>query len=292
MNRTRSRAVVPDQACVAAVDLARFAIEENVKPEEVGEHLGVEGEGDRIVTHYFACLDRAYRGWRWAVTVAAASRARNVTVSEVVLLPGAGALLPPPWVPWSERLRPGDLGVGDLLPTSDDDDRLAPGLHRDRRRRRPADDLRARPGPGPGALRRSAATTPPTAGTPATPARTPRSRTRPPPSARTCGFYLPLAGALRTGLRGLRQRVRARRRPGRRRRPRLRRPLRGRRGAPPAEAAAADPRRLSSTLDRDGRRRPGAASADEVRDRRLAARTRCPEAEVSRRSEVLRPIYG
>ncbi|MFD0890560.1 DUF3027 domain-containing protein, partial [Streptosporangium algeriense] len=128
MTRPRTRAAVVDPACAAAVDLARSAIEENVRPEEIGDHLGVESEGDRVVTHYFTCLDRAYRGWRWAVTVARASRARKVTVSEVVLLPGTGALLPPEWVPWSERLRPGDLGVGDLLPTSEDDVRLAPGF--------------------------------------------------------------------------------------------------------------------------------------------------------------------
>jgi hypothetical protein len=30
-------------------------------------------------------------------------------------------------VPWHERLQPGDLGVGDLLPTTEDDDRLVPG---------------------------------------------------------------------------------------------------------------------------------------------------------------------
>jgi hypothetical protein len=50
-----------------------------------------------------------------------------VTVSEAALLPGPDALLAPRWVPWQERLRPGDLGVGDLLPTGADDDRLIPG---------------------------------------------------------------------------------------------------------------------------------------------------------------------
>lgn len=109
------------------MDLARAAAEELARPGEVGEHLGYDGEGDRLVTHYFACLDPAYRGWRWAVTVARASRARKVTISETVLLPGPGALLAPEWVPWRERLRPGDLGVGDLLPAAADDDRLAPG---------------------------------------------------------------------------------------------------------------------------------------------------------------------
>ncbi|MFI6500144.1 DUF3027 domain-containing protein [Nonomuraea typhae] len=128
MTRTRTRVAPPDQACVAAVDLARTAALELARPGEPGDHLGYESEGDRVVTHYFACRDRAYRGWRWAVTVTRASRAKVVTVSEAVLLPGAGALMAPEWLPWSERLRPGDLGVGDLLPTADDDDRLEPGF--------------------------------------------------------------------------------------------------------------------------------------------------------------------
>lgn len=112
-----------DATCAAAVDLARAAAEE-VGGDAVGEHLGVQAEADRVVTHSFASLLPGYAGWRWAVTVARAPRARHVTVDEVVLLPGAEALLAPPWVPWSERLRPGDLGVGDILPTPPDDDRL------------------------------------------------------------------------------------------------------------------------------------------------------------------------
>lgn len=128
VSRTRTRTSAVDKACAEAVDLARAAAEQGARPGEVGEHLGFDVEGDRVITHYFSCLDPAYRGWRWAVTVARASRARNVTVSECVLLPGSGALLPPTWVPWSDRLRPGDLGVGDLLPVSADDDRLAPGF--------------------------------------------------------------------------------------------------------------------------------------------------------------------
>ncbi|GAB3439069.1 DUF3027 domain-containing protein [Streptomonospora sediminis] len=109
------------------MDLARDAAVEIGYPEWVGEHLSAYVEGDRVVTHLFACLDPAYSGWRYAITVARASRAKKVTVNEAVLLPGAEALLAPEWVPWKERLRPGDLGVGDLLPSADDDDRLKPG---------------------------------------------------------------------------------------------------------------------------------------------------------------------
>ena len=83
-------------------------------------------EGERVVTHLFACEDPAYAGWRWAVTVARAPRSKLVTVNETVLLPGPVALLAPDWVPWHDRLRPGDLGVGDLLPAPPDDERLVP----------------------------------------------------------------------------------------------------------------------------------------------------------------------
>ncbi|MGN6331244.1 MAG: DUF3027 domain-containing protein [Motilibacteraceae bacterium] len=126
--RTRKAPSV-DAACAGAVELARDAAEEVAwRPGQVGDHLGAEADGDRVVTHRFACLDPAYVGWHWAVTVARAPRAKNVTVDEAVLLPGAEALLPPEWVPWSERLRPGDVGVGDLLPTPADDPRLEPGF--------------------------------------------------------------------------------------------------------------------------------------------------------------------
>ncbi len=121
---TRTRTREPDQACAEAVDLARDAVIAVVGAAEVGDHLGVQAEGERIVTHLFDCADPAYAGWRWAVTVVRAPRAKAVTVSETVLLPGPGALLAPDWVPWHDRLRPGDLGVGDLLPAPPDDERL------------------------------------------------------------------------------------------------------------------------------------------------------------------------
>jgi hypothetical protein len=94
----------------------------------VGEHLDARAEGDRVVTHLFRCTDPGYVGWHWAVTVARASRAKVVTVSESVLLPGPDSLLAPEWVPWSDRVLPGDVGVGDLLPAQPEDDRLAPAV--------------------------------------------------------------------------------------------------------------------------------------------------------------------
>ena len=123
----RRTSTTADAVCAAAVDEARAAAAEEAAPAQVGEHLGVLAEDERVVTHRFACEDPAYAGWVWAVTVARVPRSKTVTVSEVVLLPDDGAILAPEWVPWSERLQPGDLGVGDVLPTAADDPRLEQG---------------------------------------------------------------------------------------------------------------------------------------------------------------------
>ncbi|MCX5558623.1 DUF3027 domain-containing protein [Streptomyces sp. NBC_00038] len=127
MSAATTRSRTPDRLCAEAVDLARAAAEEAAAPGVVGEHVEMVSEGDRVVTHFFECKEMGYRGWRWAVTVARASRAKLVTLDETVLLPGPDSLLAPEWVPWSERLRPGDLGPGDLLPTDAEDLRLEPG---------------------------------------------------------------------------------------------------------------------------------------------------------------------
>lgn len=120
-------ALAVDPTCAAAVDLARQVAVE-VAGSSVGDHLGVEADEELVVTHSFATTDPAYVGWRWAVTVARADGTDDVTVDEVVLLPGGGALLAPAWVPWSERVQPGDLAPGDLLPPKPDDDRLVPSF--------------------------------------------------------------------------------------------------------------------------------------------------------------------
>ncbi len=121
-------AATKDAVLDAAVELARRAAEDVAEdPALVGEHLGLEHESERLVAHRFATTAPGYRGWTWTVTVARVPRGRTATVCEVDLLPGDGALLAPAWVPWAERLRPGDVGPGDVLPFQADDDRLDQG---------------------------------------------------------------------------------------------------------------------------------------------------------------------
>ncbi|ASO22835.1 hypothetical protein FHR81_005100 [Actinoalloteichus hoggarensis] len=117
----------PDRALAEAVEQARAAAQSEAGEELVGEHVGVQAEDDSSATHQFVATHAGYVGWRWAVTVAFAGPGTPVTVSEVVLLPGPDALVAPDWLPWDQRVRAGDLGVGDLLPSAPDDPRLVPG---------------------------------------------------------------------------------------------------------------------------------------------------------------------
>jgi hypothetical protein len=109
-----------------AVEAARAALLEQVDAADVGEQLEAETEGDHVATYSFACRRAGYPGWRWAVTLVTLPDGPP-TVDEVVLLPGAEAIVAPAWVPWRERIKPGDLSPGDLLPTDEDDLRLVPG---------------------------------------------------------------------------------------------------------------------------------------------------------------------
>ncbi|WP_434090462.1 DUF3027 domain-containing protein [Nocardia beijingensis] len=109
-----------------AVDLARRALLE-LEPSAVGAHLGVIAEDESAATHRFEATLPGYRGWQWAVVVAAPPGADRATVSESALLPGPDALVAPEFVPWEQRVRPGDLAPGDLLAPPADDPRLVPG---------------------------------------------------------------------------------------------------------------------------------------------------------------------
>ena len=105
-----------DPTLRAAVDLARTALDGPAEPGSVGDLLEMVMDGDRVATHYFACLTPAYLGWRWAVSVARAARQKEATVCETSLVPGAASVLSPQWLPYAERIAPGDLSAGDILP--------------------------------------------------------------------------------------------------------------------------------------------------------------------------------
>ena len=197
--RTAKAAKAPDAVLLAAIEQARGAIADLADPSAVGAHEGYEVEGERTLTHYFTCLSKGYRGWRWAVTMARVARAKVATISEIVLLPGAEAILAPTWLPWADRLAPGDLGDSDTLPYRGDDPRLMPGYTATDGSDDDEDADRVAVWElGLGRIRvlspegRDEATQRWVDGP-----NGPRPELPPSRSCQTCGFFLPLAGSLR-----------------------------------------------------------------------------------------------
>lgn len=134
--------IAPDPICAAAVDDALRAALADEGPEAVGGHLGFTAEEERLVVHRFTCTLPGYPGWEWQVSVVRAKRSRSVTISDVTLAPGPESVVAPPWVPWAQRLQPGDLTPGAVAPTPADEARLAAGWSG-------ADDLAGEIDPGP-----------------------------------------------------------------------------------------------------------------------------------------------
>ena len=94
----------PDPVLLDARDRARAALAEITDAATIGVDDGHEVEGEHVLTLFFECRLTGYPGWRWAATLARTSEDAPVTVLEVELLPGPGAVVAPEWVPWSERL--------------------------------------------------------------------------------------------------------------------------------------------------------------------------------------------
>ena len=108
-----------------ALNIAKQAVIEDAgKSEYVGEFYSIDSDEERVATYLFHAKLPGYSGWMWAVTVAKVDDKSPATICDVVLLQGAKSLLAPNWVPYSQRIQPGDLGVGDVVPTSPDDERL------------------------------------------------------------------------------------------------------------------------------------------------------------------------
>ena len=95
----------------------------------VGDFISVDFDDEgRIASYLFNAFLPGYKGWRWVVTIAKVDAKSDATVCDVVLLPGPDSLLAPTWIPYIDRIQPGDIGVGDIVPSTLDDPRLVPGF--------------------------------------------------------------------------------------------------------------------------------------------------------------------
>ena len=116
---------------MSTLELARSAaIADAGSADLVGADVSVEIDDDgRVETYLFEAHLAGYKVWRWCVTIAIVDKKSEPTICDVVVLPGPDALLAPEWVAYRDRIQPGDVGVGDIVPSSLDDTRLVPSIH-------------------------------------------------------------------------------------------------------------------------------------------------------------------
>ncbi|XTR51600.1 DUF3027 domain-containing protein [Pseudarthrobacter sp. So.54] len=134
----------PDVFLADAVDAARTALEGIAPAGQIGRHLAAKSEGDRLVTHLFESKLAGYGGWQWYAVLTRNSRSKVVTVDELGLLPSEDSVLAPEWIPWAERVRPGDeqgddipeaAGAVPLADVIEPEPAMRRGLRKRRRRR-------------------------------------------------------------------------------------------------------------------------------------------------------------
>ena len=113
-----------------ATDLALSAAVETAGAKElVGAFISVDYDDEnRLANYLFESNLPGYNGWRWSVTITKLDEISPATICDVVVIPGPDSLLAPKWIPYADRLQPGDVGVGDIVPSQPDDPRLVPGF--------------------------------------------------------------------------------------------------------------------------------------------------------------------
>lgn len=126
VSRQQSRKTKADPILFSqqAVDVALEALGEIADdPASLGEHIGASTVGE-LVIHRFLSQAPGYKGWEWIAALASVPGSGAITVNEVGLQAGKKATRAPEWIPYEDRVRPGDLGPGDTLPPRADDERL------------------------------------------------------------------------------------------------------------------------------------------------------------------------
>lgn len=109
--------------------LARsVAVETSEREDAVGDFVSSTDLGDNVTDFRFVSTLAGYEGWQWSVTLYHDEETQKWTVNESTLVPTDDSLLPPPWIPWKDRLKPSDLSVVDSIGTDENDSRLEDGF--------------------------------------------------------------------------------------------------------------------------------------------------------------------
>jgi hypothetical protein len=107
-------------------EVARNALAEVTDSSHIGAFVETQPTTQQTAIVTFVSTMPGYKNWKWLVMLSWLD-AKHLTIDEVAMVPTDEALVAPAWVPWSQRVEAGDLGVGDELPYQALDPALAPG---------------------------------------------------------------------------------------------------------------------------------------------------------------------
>ena len=107
-------------------EVARNALAEVTDSSHIGAFVETQPTTEQTAIVTFVSTMPGYKNWKWLVMLSWLD-AKHLTIDEVAMVPTDEALVAPAWVPWSQRVEAGDLGVGDELPYQALDPALAPG---------------------------------------------------------------------------------------------------------------------------------------------------------------------
>lgn len=105
-----------------------IAVETSERDDAVGDFATSIELDNNVIDFRFVSTLVGYEGWQWSVTLYHDVEAERWTVNESTLVPTDDSLLPPPWIPWKDRLKPSDLSVMDSIGTDANDARLEDGF--------------------------------------------------------------------------------------------------------------------------------------------------------------------
>jgi len=107
------------------VELAKKALLE-ITPVDTFLDTPTVTRSESVATVTFPCSLPGYPGWAWTIALND-TQEMDPSVLELELLPGEGALLPPDWVPWADRMeeyliQEKELAAAGALAAADDDE--------------------------------------------------------------------------------------------------------------------------------------------------------------------------
>ncbi|MDR0788833.1 MAG: DUF3027 domain-containing protein [Bifidobacteriaceae bacterium] len=92
----------------------------------VGDPLGyvISDQSKSVASYSYSSNLSGYKNWIFIITVSNSGKSNDISVLEYNFVASENSVLPPEWIPWSERIEPEDFTEYDVVPYIENDDNL------------------------------------------------------------------------------------------------------------------------------------------------------------------------